>query len=124
MWQRPRIDVIPVNAGPAWAPGCSSALGAMASASAHSLDCMQRRATCIATKLDEQAVSKTMHGPRIANTYDRRAPAAEYEIPVRSYGPGTLGRYYWASMFIIPVKFPVSESTSVERRSARRCNAS
>ena len=68
MWQRPRIDVIPVSAGPAWAPGCSSALGAMASASEHSPDDMQRRATCNAIRLDEQAVSKTMHGPRIANT--------------------------------------------------------
>ena len=42
------------------------------------------RAECNAIKLDEQAVSNTMHGPRIANTYDRRAPAAEYVMPVRS----------------------------------------
>jgi hypothetical protein len=45
---------------------------------------MLRLAACMAIKLDEQAVSKTMHGPRIANTYDRRAPAAEYVMPVRS----------------------------------------
>ena len=96
----------------------------MASASEHSRECMQRRATCIATRLDEQAVSKTMHGPRIANTYERRAPAAEYVTPVRSYGPGTLGRYYEASMFIMPVKLPVFELTSVERRCSRQCKAS
>ena len=46
--------------------------------------CMLRLAACMAIRLDEQAVSNTMHGPRIANTYDRHAPAAEYVMPVRS----------------------------------------
>ena len=59
-------------------------MGAIVSASGHSLCCMLRLAACMAIRLDEQAVSKTMHGPRIANTYDRRAPAAEYVMPVRS----------------------------------------
>ena len=85
---------------------------------------ISRLAACIAIKLDEHAVSKTMHGPRIANTYDRRAPAAEYVTPVISYGPGTAGTNWIASMFIMPVKMPVSESTSVERFCPCRWSAS
>ena len=70
------------------------AFGPIVRASGHSFSRMLFRAECNAIKLDEQAVSKTMHGPRIANTYDRRAPAAEYVMPVMSYGPGTLGMNY------------------------------
>ena len=58
-------------------------------ASTHSQFSINRSAMCVATKLEEHAVSMAIHGPRMANTYDNRAPAAEIPLPVMSYGPGS-----------------------------------
>ena len=56
---------------------------------AHSFYRVKHIAICVATRLDEHAVSMATHGPRIANVKERRDAAAEMPLPVMSYGPGS-----------------------------------
>ena len=90
MWHQPCDDSIPAIENIKKAPyGLRIMLLPIESALVHSWHRISSTATCVATRLDEHAVSMATHGPRKANTKDRRAPAAEIPLPVISYGPGT-----------------------------------
>ena len=113
VWHRPRVDSIPAIEN---IENATRELRIMLlpidRACTHSQRAIWLTARSVATRLDEHAVSTATHGPRIANTKDRRAPAPGRPFPVISYGPGTREIRHKLSEFIIPSATPTSALAS------------
>lgn len=124
MWHRPCVESIPATENNENAPrGLRIMLLPMDRALAHSLWRISCTATCVATRLDEHAVSIAIHGPRRAKTNEMRAPAAEMPLPVISYGPGMNYILCILSEFIMPSMIPTSAVARALRSKASLCNA-
>ena len=116
MWHRPCEDNIPAIENIENAPrGLRIKLLPRETASVHSLPWIRLVAICVATRLDEHAVSTATHGPRMAKVKERRDPAAEMPFPVMSYGPGNREILCALSEFIMPSIIPTSVLASEVR---------
>lgn len=125
MWHRPCEDNIPAMENIRNAPcGLRIKLLPRETASAHSLSRVKHIAMCVATRLDEHAVSTATHGPRMANVKERRDAAAEMPLPVMSYGPGSHDILSALSEFIIPSMIPTSVFASEVQLNAFACKTS
>lgn len=89
VWHRPCVESIPAIVNITNVPhGLRIMLVPIDRESIHSLRSIKCTAKCVATRLDEQAVSVVMQGPRIENAKDNHDPANETPLPIISYGPG------------------------------------